>query len=271
MRAANSSKIARRRRRARTPPSIPALRRGERRSPRRAAPRPADRPAWEGGQAALRVRHHPVLLRPLRGGQEDVGEARRLGRVIGVLHDDQLGLAERLLDEVQLGHGGGGIGADDPHRAHLAAREPLEDLQRGAARRGRDPPGRARPSAARPPRAPRGRSPVDSRAGGGERPPVSRPPIALGWPVSEKGPAPGRPIWPVARCRLMMAAFLSVPDVALVDAHAPEGQRARARRPKRRARLDDAPRTGRSARRRAPAASARSPRAARPSRWCARR
>ena len=43
------------------------------------------------------------------------------------------------------------------------------------------------------------------------RPPVSRPPIALGWPVSEKGPAPGRPIWPVARCRLRMAAFLSVP------------------------------------------------------------
>ena len=42
-------------------------------------------------------------------------------------------------------------------------------------------------------------------------PPTSRPPMALGWPVSENGPAPGLPIWPVARCRLMRAAFLSVP------------------------------------------------------------
>ena len=42
-------------------------------------------------------------------------------------------------------------------------------------------------------------------------PPTSRPPMALGWPVSENGPAPGLPIWPVARCRLIKAAFLSVP------------------------------------------------------------
>ncbi len=43
------------------------------------------------------------------------------------------------------------------------------------------------------------------------RPPTSRPPIALGWPVSENGPAPGRPIWPVARCRLISAPLLAVP------------------------------------------------------------
>ena len=42
-------------------------------------------------------------------------------------------------------------------------------------------------------------------------PPTSRPPIALGWPVSENGPAPGLPIWPVAKCKLISAAFLSVP------------------------------------------------------------
>ena len=42
-------------------------------------------------------------------------------------------------------------------------------------------------------------------------PPTSRPPIAFGWPVRENGPAPGRPIWPVARCRLMSAQFLQVP------------------------------------------------------------
>ncbi|MCY1553435.1 hypothetical protein D9M68_899170 [compost metagenome] len=44
-------------------------------------------------------------------------------------------------------------------------------------------------------------------------PPASRPPIALGCPVSENGPAPGLPIWPVARCRCISAAFLSVPLV----------------------------------------------------------
>ena len=42
-------------------------------------------------------------------------------------------------------------------------------------------------------------------------PPTSRPPIALGCPVSENGPAPGLPIWPVARCRLISAVFLAVP------------------------------------------------------------
>ena len=46
------------------------------------------------GQAPLGVGHDPVLLRPLRGGQEHVGEARGLRRMIGVLHDHQLGVAK---------------------------------------------------------------------------------------------------------------------------------------------------------------------------------
>ena len=44
-------------------------------------------------------------------------------------------------------------------------------------------------------------------------PPTSRPPMALGCPVRLNGPAPGLPIWPQARCRLMSAAFLAVPLV----------------------------------------------------------
>ncbi len=44
-------------------------------------------------------------------------------------------------------------------------------------------------------------------------PPTSRPPIALGWPVMLNGPAPGMPIRPVARWRLMIALALSVPLV----------------------------------------------------------
>ena len=46
-----------------------------------------------------------------------------------------------------------------------------------------------------------------------DRLPVSRPPMAFGWPVSEKGPAPGLPICPVARCRLISALFFALPAV----------------------------------------------------------
>lgn len=46
-----------------------------------------------------------------------------------------------------------------------------------------------------------------------ESPPVSRPPIAFGCPVSENGPAPGRPMLPVARHRLISARFFSVPTL----------------------------------------------------------
>ena len=42
-------------------------------------------------------------------------------------------------------------------------------------------------------------------------PPTSRPPMALGWPVREKGPQPARPILPVMRESEMRAMFLSVP------------------------------------------------------------
>ena len=44
------------------------------------------------------------------------------------------------------------------------------------------------------------------------KPPTSLPPIAFGWPVREKGPAPDLPIWPVARCKFTKAAFFAVPD-----------------------------------------------------------
>ena len=42
-------------------------------------------------------------------------------------------------------------------------------------------------------------------------PPTSRPPSALGWPVTENGPIPGRPIRPVARWQFRIALTLSVP------------------------------------------------------------
>ena len=47
----------------------------------------------------------------------------------------------------------------------------------------------------------------------GASPPASRPPIAFGCPVNENGPAPGRPMFPVASERLISARFLSTPEV----------------------------------------------------------
>ena len=44
------------------------------------------------------------------------------------------------------------------------------------------------------------------------RPPTSRPPMALGWPVNEKGPIPALPMRPVARWQFRIAFTLSVPQ-----------------------------------------------------------
>ena len=44
-----------------------------------------------------------------------------------------------------------------------------------------------------------------------ESAPTSRPPMALGCPVIENGPMPGRPMRPVRRWQLMMAFTLSTP------------------------------------------------------------
>ena len=44
-----------------------------------------------------------------------------------------------------------------------------------------------------------------------ESAPTSRPPMALGWPVIEKGPMPGRPMRPVSRWQLIRALTLSTP------------------------------------------------------------
>ena len=42
-------------------------------------------------------------------------------------------------------------------------------------------------------------------------PPTSRPPMALGWPVTEKGPMPGAPMRPVRKCAFRIVLTVSVP------------------------------------------------------------
>ena len=36
--------------------------------------------------------------------------------------------------------------------------------------------------------------------------------MALGWPVKEKGPQPGLPIWPLSKCRLIKPPTVAVPS-----------------------------------------------------------
>jgi hypothetical protein len=55
-----------------------------------------------------------------------------------------------------------------------------------------------------------GRGARDSRLA---RPPTSRPPIALGWPVSENGPAPGLPICAGGQVQVDQRGVLAVPLV----------------------------------------------------------
>ena len=72
-------------------------------------------------QPALGARHDAVLLGPLRGRQQDVGEGGRLGRMVGVLDDHQLGLAQRPLHDVRVGHGRRRVRAHDPHGARVVS------------------------------------------------------------------------------------------------------------------------------------------------------
>ena len=53
--------------------------------------------------AALGVGHRPGPLRPLRGRQQDIGDLRRFGRVVSVLHDHGLGSFESGTDAVAVG------------------------------------------------------------------------------------------------------------------------------------------------------------------------
>ena len=45
-----------------------------------------------------------------------------------------------------------------------------------------------------------------------DKPPASLPPIALGWPVKEKGPAPFLHIWPVIKCKFIRPLTAAVPS-----------------------------------------------------------
>ena len=69
---------------------------------------------------ALGARHRALLLRPGGGGQDGVGERGRLGRVVRVLDDDELGALERGARALAVGQRDERVGGHDPDGLHPA-------------------------------------------------------------------------------------------------------------------------------------------------------
>ncbi|MDQ0687434.1 hypothetical protein QFZ56_006397 [Streptomyces achromogenes] len=72
------------------------------------------------GEVALAVDEHALGLGPQRAGQDDVGVRVGLGVGEDVLRDDELRRLQAFDDRPAVGHGGDGVGADDPAGLDLA-------------------------------------------------------------------------------------------------------------------------------------------------------
>ena len=113
----------------------------------------------------------------------------------------------------------------DLHRARPRARRPARSTASPAPARSRRV-GRQVPERAASRRGARRSRPSGSPGSNVDRPPVSRPPIAFGWPVSDSGPVPARPMLPGRQAEVDQRAVLERPDRRLVDAHRPQRHRA---------------------------------------------
>jgi hypothetical protein len=79
-------------------------------------------------QSALGIDHHCVALGPQRGRQHDVRVVVGRGGAVGVLGDDELRILKSGDDRFPIGHGGNGIGADDPAGLDRAVGELFEHV-----------------------------------------------------------------------------------------------------------------------------------------------
>ena len=156
-------------------------------------------------------------------GSSTSAKRGRLGRVVGVLHDHQLGLAQRLLDEIEIRHRRGRVGAHDPH-AHRSRRQPLEDLERGQPGAGAISPGRHAPVALDSRAIVRVRDAAIARQKVRE-PAGLAPAHRVRLAGQREGPGAGPADLPGAQVQVEDRRVLVRADVALVDAHAPQRQR----------------------------------------------
>ena len=150
--------------------------------------------------------------------------------------DDERAGRDRRLDVICVRHRDDRIGRHDPERLDAAVGDGAEHIDRLEAGLGRRSSASARSAA-------RGRdAPAFSMsmcaASMLARPPTSRPPMALGWPVTENGPMPGLPMRPVAEMAVDDGVDLVGAGRRLVDALAVDGDGLR--RSRRRARRSSA-------------------------------
>ncbi len=86
--------------------------------------------------ASLGVRHRALLLRPLGGGEEVIGEAPALGRIVGVLDDHELGAVERAGQAGRVREAHERVRRNDPDGLDPARLEPGEEVARHEPGRG---------------------------------------------------------------------------------------------------------------------------------------
>ncbi len=119
---------------------------------------------------------------PAGGAQQHVGQPRGVGRGGDVADHDEVAVGDGVAHPVGIGHGDGGVGVDDPERLDLSVGhrpEHVDGLQAGRLSGSRDASQKSR-TAARCAAFSRSRWQASMLAS----PPTSRPPIALGWPVT---------------------------------------------------------------------------------------
>jgi hypothetical protein len=137
-----------------------------------------------------------------------MGQPCSIGGGGHVRDDDEIAAGQRVAHGIGIGQGHGGVGVHDPERLDPALLDGLEHLDRlepglsGIAGLAQKPCTAARWA---------GFSISRWQASMLASPPTSRPPMALGWPVTENGPMPGLPMRPVARWQFRIAFTLSVP------------------------------------------------------------
>ena len=136
-----------------------------------------------------------------------MGISRGFRRIVRILHNDQLRFGQSPADLGEVGHRGGGIGPDDPDRLDLTAVHGIEHANCVVPRLGMNGPGGQAPERFHLPAVLRiGDEAVSRKAVAGVADVAAA--HGVGLARQAEWPQPGRPIRPVARCRLMIALFV---------------------------------------------------------------
>ena len=91
------------------------------------------------GDTAFRIGHRAVFLAPAQGGKTDMGKPAGVRLLHHLRYHDQRAGCQSLTHRVAVGKRHGRVGAHDPHRLHLAARNGVKQFHRHQARGLRQP------------------------------------------------------------------------------------------------------------------------------------